>query len=113
MAKYPFETIEPKWQKYWDDNKTFKVTEDAKFPKEVDAYCSFMSVNELTDFINKYNDNRKNNLTDDDYLKNDNNEFILDKAGNKILKEGVIIDATYSFESESFSAVFLNPLMIS
>ena len=38
MAKYPFETIEPKWQKYWDDNKTFKVTEDAKFPKEKRRY---------------------------------------------------------------------------
>ncbi len=38
MAKYPFETIEPKWQKYWDDNKTFKVTEDEKFPKDKRAY---------------------------------------------------------------------------
>ncbi|MEE0999649.1 MAG: leucine--tRNA ligase, partial [Treponemataceae bacterium] len=38
MARYPFETIEPKWQKYWDDNKTFKVTEDAKFPKEKRRY---------------------------------------------------------------------------
>ena len=38
MAKYPFETIEPKWQKYWEDNKTFKVTEDAKFPKEKRRY---------------------------------------------------------------------------
>lgn len=38
MAKYPFETIEPKWQKYWDDNKTFKVTEDTKFPKEKRRY---------------------------------------------------------------------------
>ena len=34
MSKYPFSEIEPKWQKYWDDNKTFRVTEDANFPKE-------------------------------------------------------------------------------
>ena len=38
MARYPFDTIEPKWQKYWDNNKTFKVTEDAKFPKEKRRY---------------------------------------------------------------------------
>ena len=31
MAKYPFESIEPKWQEYWEKNKTFKVTEDTKF----------------------------------------------------------------------------------
>ena len=28
MAKYPFETIEPKWQKYWEENKTFRTAED-------------------------------------------------------------------------------------
>ncbi len=33
MAKYPFDTIEPKWQAYWEKNKTFKVTEDPKFDK--------------------------------------------------------------------------------
>ena len=38
MSKYPFETIEPKWQKYWDENKTFKATEDEKFPKEKRMY---------------------------------------------------------------------------
>lgn len=31
MAKYPFETIEPKWQAFWEKNKTFKVSEDTKF----------------------------------------------------------------------------------
>ena len=35
---YPFSTIEPKWQKYWDDNKTFKVSEDTHFPKDKRAY---------------------------------------------------------------------------
>ena len=35
---YPFQNIEPKWQKYWADNKTFRVTEDPRFPKERRAY---------------------------------------------------------------------------
>ncbi|GMO64227.1 MAG: hypothetical protein Ta2A_11740 [Treponemataceae bacterium] len=38
MAKYPFETIEPKWQKYWDEHKTFKALEDSAFPKDKRAY---------------------------------------------------------------------------
>ena len=38
MAKYPFETIEPKWQKFWEENKTFKTTEDQSFPKEKRRY---------------------------------------------------------------------------
>ncbi|MBQ0003336.1 MAG: leucine--tRNA ligase [Treponema sp.] len=38
MSKYPFESIEPKWQKFWDENKTFRVTEDEKFPKEKRMY---------------------------------------------------------------------------
>ena len=35
---YDFKNIEPKWQKYWDSNKTFRVTEDASFPKEKRRY---------------------------------------------------------------------------
>lgn len=35
---YPFQNIEPKWQKFWDENKTFKVTEDEKYPKEKRMY---------------------------------------------------------------------------
>ena len=38
MSKYPFESIEPKWQKYWEDNKTFKVNEDEKYPKDKRRY---------------------------------------------------------------------------
>jgi len=38
MAKYPFETIEPKWQKYWDKNKTFKTSENPDFPKDKRRY---------------------------------------------------------------------------
>ena len=35
---YPFENIETKWQKYWEDNGTFTVTEDKSYPKEKRAY---------------------------------------------------------------------------
>ena len=35
---YPFQNIEPKWQKYWDENKTFCVSEDESFPKEKRRY---------------------------------------------------------------------------
>ncbi len=38
MSKYPFESIEPKWQKYWDENKTFKVSEDERFEKAQRRY---------------------------------------------------------------------------
>ncbi|GHV75409.1 leucine--tRNA ligase [Spirochaetia bacterium] len=38
MAKYPFPTIEPKWQKYWEQHKTFKAAEDPSFPKEKRRY---------------------------------------------------------------------------
>ncbi|MCL2801718.1 MAG: leucine--tRNA ligase [Treponema sp.] len=38
MAKYPFDTIEPKWQKYWADNKTFRTVEDPAIPKEKRRY---------------------------------------------------------------------------
>lgn len=38
MSKYPFSEIEPKWQKFWEENKTFKVTEDEKYPKEKRMY---------------------------------------------------------------------------
>src|SRR5574344_813757 len=38
MSNYPFEIIEPKWQKYWEKNKTFKATEDETIPKEKRNY---------------------------------------------------------------------------
>ena len=38
MSKYPFESIEPKWQKFWDVNKTFKAVEDPKFPENKRMY---------------------------------------------------------------------------
>jgi leucyl-tRNA synthetase len=38
MAKYPFEIIEPKWQQYWEENKTFKAEEDPSVPKDKRRY---------------------------------------------------------------------------
>ncbi|AEF81610.1 leucine--tRNA ligase [Leadbettera azotonutricia] len=38
MAKYPFETIEPKWQKFWADHKTFKAVEDPGFAQDKRRY---------------------------------------------------------------------------
>ncbi|MEO8168572.1 MAG: class I tRNA ligase family protein, partial [bacterium] len=33
MATYPFKDIEPKWQKYWDENKTFRTEDFLPKPK--------------------------------------------------------------------------------
>lgn len=38
MSKYPFQEIEKKWQQYWEEHKTFKVTEDPSFPPEKRKY---------------------------------------------------------------------------
>ncbi|MDR1025506.1 MAG: leucine--tRNA ligase [Treponema sp.] len=38
MTKYPFQTIESKWQTYWDTHKTFKAVEDPQFPKDKRRY---------------------------------------------------------------------------
>ena len=38
MSTYDFKNIEPKWQKYWESHKTFKVSEDAQFPKDKRRY---------------------------------------------------------------------------
>ncbi len=35
---YPFQNIEPKWQKYWDEHKTFKATEKSDVPKSKRRY---------------------------------------------------------------------------
>ncbi len=36
--KYPFTDIEKRWQRYWDDHKTFRVTEDPSIPPEKRRY---------------------------------------------------------------------------
>lgn len=38
MSKYPFSEIEPKWQSYWETNKTFKTDIDPAVPKEKRCY---------------------------------------------------------------------------
>ncbi len=38
MKGYPFSEIEKKWQKYWEENKTFRVIEDPSVPKEKRRY---------------------------------------------------------------------------
>ncbi|MGP1522194.1 MAG: leucine--tRNA ligase [Treponema sp.] len=38
MANYPFETIEPKWQRYWEEHKTFRVTEAPSFAADKRVY---------------------------------------------------------------------------
>ena len=38
MAKYPFRTIEEKWQAYWLREHTFKASEDPDVPKELRRY---------------------------------------------------------------------------
>jgi len=38
MSKYPYSEIEKKWQKYWEENKTFKAVEDESVPPEKRRY---------------------------------------------------------------------------
>ncbi|MDR2094759.1 MAG: leucine--tRNA ligase [Treponema sp.] len=38
MAKYPFEEIEKKWQRYWEEHKTFKALEDPAVSREKRRY---------------------------------------------------------------------------
>jgi leucyl-tRNA synthetase len=38
MSKYPFQDIEQKWQRYWDEHKTFRATEDPDIPPEKRRY---------------------------------------------------------------------------
>jgi len=68
------------------------------FPKKLDAYCTFMSYNELVAFIDEYNEE----------IKADPNNWTTDKDGNQVLKDDVVvINATYSFESESWLSAIL------
>ncbi|SIQ57638.1 leucyl-tRNA synthetase [Alkalispirochaeta americana] len=38
MKKYPFSEIEKKWQRYWEENRTFRTEEDPSVPKERRRY---------------------------------------------------------------------------
>ncbi len=72
------------------------------FPDEVDAYCSFMSVNELTAFIDEYN------------AKYDVEEnYTVDEDGNRVLKDGIVlVKASYEFEEESWISSIMPILSI-
>ena len=69
--------------------------EENRFPNEVDAYCSYMSYNDLTAFITEYNESQ--------YVDEDGDGvFDRDENNNLIIKEGgAIVTANYSFEPES------------
>ncbi len=38
MSKYPYADIEQKWQRYWEEHKSFRVEEDPSFPPEKRRY---------------------------------------------------------------------------
>ena len=38
MSKYPFHEIETKWQRYWEENQSFAVTEDENVPADKRVY---------------------------------------------------------------------------
>ena len=38
MAKYPYHDIEKKWQHYWEEHKTYRVTEDPAVPRDKRKY---------------------------------------------------------------------------
>ena len=38
MSNYPFKEIEPKWQEFWEREKTFAVSEDPSYAKSKRAY---------------------------------------------------------------------------
>jgi hypothetical protein len=38
VKKYPFAEIEKKWQTYWEENNSFRVTEDPSFPPDKRVY---------------------------------------------------------------------------
>ncbi len=38
MSKYPFHEIETKWQRYWEENQSFAVTEDESVPEDKRVY---------------------------------------------------------------------------
>ncbi len=90
---------------------------DSRFPNEMDAYCTYMSVNELTAFIEDYNnsfyqmddngqfvlnENGHRILKDEFSKKDENDAFVLDENGNRVLKDGIVlIEYNYQFEPES------------
>ncbi len=63
------------------------------FPRQVDAYCTFMSVNELTAFIDEHNAP----------ISEDETKYTIDENGNKIYNaDSGYIHASYSYERQSW-----------
>ena len=85
-----------------------------EFPKKMDAFCSYMSYNSLTELVDKYNAK----ILDAKQQETSNPEEFAkywekDSEGNVVLKENVVlIEATYSFESESWFSAILPYLSI-
>ena len=73
--------------------------EENRFPNEVDAYCSYMSYNDLTAFITEYNDRLKENQ--ENWATDSEGNYILDAFGDHVVKEELLLEANYSFEPES------------
>ena len=73
---------------------------EEEFPKKIDAYCSFMSIAELKNFINEYN-----------YQKDSSGDFVYDANGNHIMIENAII-VNEQFEQESWFSAFLPYLSV-
>ncbi len=78
---------------------------EKEFPNKVDSYCTFMSYNELVEFIDGIN--AEIELNHDNHLKNDDGSCKLHPNGEHVLKEGVLLEANYSFESESWLSSIL------
>lgn len=38
MSRYPFTEIEKRWQRYWEENRTFRVVEDGSVPRDKRRY---------------------------------------------------------------------------
>ena len=84
-----------------------------EFPKKMDAFCSYMSYNSLTELIDNYNAKILEAKLEDPNSDEFKKYWELDKDNNPVLKEGVaLIEATYSFESESWFSVILPYLSI-
>ena len=78
--------------------RTIDGVAENRFPDEVDAYCSFMSVDQLTSFITEYNNSLYVDVNGDGII--DENDEV---NGNLTLKDGaVLIKASYSYESASW-----------
>ncbi len=75
------------------------VSED-DFPRLNDCYCTFMSVNELTAFIDKYNESL--------YDLDAENNVQFNADGSIKVKEGAkLIEANYSYEQESWLSTIM------